>query len=586
LCVITYIVLSLSCASATMAGKDPPNENRTIKKITREESDRRYIPEKAIAFFKYTKNDIKYIHTILKTDTYYRHDEKGNFSVYHFDDAKHVDELMTKLDKNKISANIVIKRGTELIGNTYTENTSDGEEKEWKIVSKQERKTKNPENINDKETTNQKTPPKETPNKNAQNPNDENVVKIRNHTIKPGNPFALKAIFQKYNIITPTTNYHSHKINTTTLAFSDKKTAVQFIEKIPTTEFGPQASYELYKPARLEQSTRDQTQDWNAVIRGVDTEIDIADFERELLEHGVKFRKTNRITTANGDKTLMVRIFFEDEETTKLAIFNGITILGRRYRVEPPRNEARHIPCRKCAQYGHKTTECKNAAICHKCGGRPGTCTHPPTVNLLYCATCRGTDHYTGQVRCRLYPRSTPPPEQARQLPLTQQNTISPPRPSASNFPALSQSVWSKNPLTEQPTKDTNSKETTSTATTGIKQQDLEQKLDAAFAKLMEIITKKLEDYVDARITEATEKMIKFTTTMINSVQPTQTKTIGMAANNTAKKLWRKRVKMVPLKNSMEIMIGDLREVLREDFNQLMRNTLSPSTETTQATTT
>ena len=80
----------------------------------------------------------------------------------------------------------------------------------------------------------------------------------------------------------------------------------------------------------------------------------------------------------------------------------------------------------------------------------------PPYANIMFCATSRSNDHFTGQIQCRLYPRSSPALDQARQLPLIKQKTTSPPRPSTVNFPAISQSVWTKNPLTNQPTAERN----------------------------------------------------------------------------------------------------------------------------------
>lgn len=154
----------------------------------------------------------------------------------------------------------------------------------------------------------------------------------------------------------------------------------------------------------------------------------------------------------------MIRIYFGDEDSAKTTIFNGVTILGRRYRVEPPRLGARHLPRRRCAQYGNSNADCKNQAICFKCGNHPGKCTHPPTANIMYCATCRNNDHYTGQIRFRLYPRSSPPPETQRPMPLIHQNVVSPPRPSTTNFPALNQCVWNKNPITNKQTKPTNNR--------------------------------------------------------------------------------------------------------------------------------
>ena len=75
-------------------------------------------------------------------------------------------------------------------------------------------------------------------------------------------------------------------------------------------KFGNNATFELNKLSRPDSNPRNSTQDWNAVICGVDPEIDLVNFNRELEEHQIRFRKTMRITTASGDKTHMIRIFF------------------------------------------------------------------------------------------------------------------------------------------------------------------------------------------------------------------------------------------------------------------------------------
>ena len=232
------------------------------------------------------------------------------------------------------------------------------------------------------------------------------------------------------------------------MEFTNKNVAQNFVTTVPREKFGAKATYVLHKPNVSNAPNRNFTQDWNAVIRGVDPEIDLEDFNQELKDHQINFRKTVRITTPNGDKTHMIRIYFNEETTVKDAIFNGITILGRKYKVEPPRIEARHIPCKRCAQYGHPATLCRNNPVCFQCGSIPGVCSHPARANTMFCATCRSTDHYTGQVRCRLYPRSEPPPVINRPMPLPLQTFKSTDRPSKMEFPALSQSVWKKNPLT------------------------------------------------------------------------------------------------------------------------------------------
>ena len=66
---------------------------------------------------------------------------------------------------------------------------------------------------------------------------------------------------------------------------------------------------------------------------------------------------------------------------------------------------------------------------------------------------------------------------------------------------------------------------------------ELEKKLDAAFAKLLEITMTKLEEYIYARLTAALDEVIKFTTALVNTVQPKESKTIQSTVNNTAKRL-------------------------------------------------
>ena len=296
----------------------------------------------------------------------------------------------------------------------------------------------------------------------------------------------------------PRRQYYSHKFQTTTLEFENKAQVLKFIETVPKLLFGDRASYELYCHTRPSPVPRADTQDWNAVIRGVDPDNDTADFEKAMTDHDIHFRRTSRILTATGDKTHMIRIYFDNKENANEAILNSISILGIRYIVEPPRMEGRHIPCWKCGQYGHLKAECKNEAICIKCGGKPGACNHAFNANVLYCATCGDKDHYTGQVRYRLYPRNETPQLDNRPMPLPPQTTNSPRRPSATDCPALSQNVW-KTRHAEQDL-DCN---TTKTASKDTRERSFTEKLHdtikTAMTEAMETTMRLLEKYVDEK---------------------------------------------------------------------------------------
>ena len=198
--------------------------------------------------------------------------------------------------------------------------------------------------------------------------------------------------------------------------------------------------------------------------------------------------------------------------------------------------EARHIPCWKFGQYGHLKAECKNEAICIKCGGKPGACNHAFNANVLYCATCGDNDHYTGQVRCRLYPRNETPQPDNRPMPLPPQTTNSPQKPSATDFPALIQNVW-KTRQAEQDL-DCNTTETTPKDTSEKTFTDkLHDTIKATMTEAMETTMRLVEEYVDEKITQAVDQMVKFTMTLVNNmIKAPQTQTLQQTANNTAKK--------------------------------------------------
>ena len=180
----------------------------------------------------------------------------------------------------------MIKKG-EYVNHPVSDLTQSDCESEWKTVGKPQRKRKNSKSNDDQKTNQNQKKPNQITNDSAQSNtlnenNNEYKIKIYNHSIKPGNPLHLKTTLYKYNIPMPQKQFYSRKFQITTLEFIDKRTAVQFLEKVPIAEFGPQASYELYKPIRNNPAPRNATQDWNAVILGVEPEIDIQDFEKEL----------------------------------------------------------------------------------------------------------------------------------------------------------------------------------------------------------------------------------------------------------------------------------------------------------------
>ena len=349
-------------------------ERTTHVKLTRQEIIETMTDSTAITFRNTNNSDRHYLHSIFKHKAFYYDDEgktKNNqrLRIYFFDNEQITDQIYNLIDRSKLSNTADYFRGSIILLNKNT-TTDEGEEdpdqgqfqtpRRRKQIRKRQTQT-------DKETKTETTTSKTgtipksnlssdlpaTANQNAgisKSTNDntgattdsnaaqarENSLKIRNHTIKPGNPFHISQISGQYNLKMPRRQYYSHKFQTTTLEYENKSQVMKFVETVPKQLFGDRASYELYCPARSSPVPRAVTQDWNAVIRGVEPDIDTADFEKALTEHDIQFRRTSRIMTATGQKTHMIRIYFDKKEDANEAILNGISILGRRYRVEPP----------------------------------------------------------------------------------------------------------------------------------------------------------------------------------------------------------------------------------------------------------
>ena len=335
------------------------------------------------------------------------------------------------------------------------------------------------------------------------------------------------------------------------------------MQTIDVKNFGPNAYYEI-SPSKKPQTQPVKSHEWNAVIKGVDPEISEEDFASELEEHNINFTKIIRILAPTGERTHLIRIFFNDKETAEEAIFQGIKILGRRYRVEAPREQARHIPCRNCSQYGHIRFNCNNPSTCFKCGKNPNICLHKPQDKTSpYCATCFQNDHYTGQVKCPKYPRNLSPPLIHKYTPLINQtHTQSPPKPSSLDFPALTPAWQTHTPSPaqndDQEITDPNHTPEESTTHTNLTNQ-----LDHAFQIFQKNLMKIIEDYVDKKIEKLQDDLIKYTTTLIdNTVQPKDRRALQTISNSTAKKLWNKQVKIMPVNNTIDIMINKMTDNL------------------------
>ena len=96
----------------------------------------------------------------------------------------------------------------------------------------------------------------------------------------------------------------------------------------------------------------------------------------------------------------------------------------------------------------------------------------------------------------------------------------------------------------------------------------------------MKFTTTTMGTYIDSKITAVLNQVIKFTTIIIhNATILLQRQIVKTSASNTAQQIWGKRVQVVPLKNSIETMVSDMRDSLRRDFDQIINETLNNPTQ-------
>ncbi|KAJ9581424.1 hypothetical protein L9F63_023392 [Diploptera punctata] len=376
------------------------------------------------------------------------------------------------------------------------------------------------------------------------------ILKIINHTIGLGSPFHLKSILKQYtpSLTNPIPqNYCNTRLKVTTISFQNERDLNRFTKNIPNTTFGPNAKFELNQSQNKPKTTLLTTQ-YSGVMRGVDPNITEEELKLEILEAKYQITDLSRITTKDGIVTHMVRLNFPNREETERVINEGILMLGRKFRVEPPLERYRHLPCRNCCQYGHIQEDCKNEKKCHRCGEHPRNCTHPKFTNdLIHCATCNQKGHYTGQVKCPLYPKETPPPTK-KYTPLIPQTPASPIKPSATawNFPPL---------IPTNSDKDNNS----------INYVEINKIMDEKIT----IATKKIEQYVEEKLNSLKNELLKyFLGVTYNVIDNAERPLLKKVSNSTAKRALNSTVKFVPNNTHLDIFI----QKMNQTVNTVMEN--------------
>ncbi|KAJ9588835.1 hypothetical protein L9F63_017873 [Diploptera punctata] len=414
------------------------------------------------------------------------------------------------------------------------------------LIEQSQPKTKSNNNENENKTA--------TPQSNETTTVPKFTLKITNHTIGLGSPFFLKSILKQYSpaLANPIPqNYCNTRTKITTLNFQNERDLNSFTKNIPSTTFGPIAKYEL-NPIQNKPKTTILTTQYTGVMRGVDPNITEAELKQELAEANYNITELSRITTKDGIVTHMVRLNFPNREETEKVINQGILMLGRKFRVEPPLERYRHVPCRNCCLYGHTQEDCQNPRKCHRCGEHPKNCTHPKYTNdLIYCATCNQKGHYTGQVKCPLYPKETPPPPK-RYTPLVPQTPISPVKPRAT--------AWNFPPLVP---------ENSETESNIINYEKVNKIMD----EKIKLATKKIEKYVDEKLNSLKEELLKyFLGVTYNVIDNSERPLLKQVSNSTAKRALNSTIKFVPNNTHLDIFIQKMNQTVSTVMENIQEN--------------
>ena len=575
-----------------------PANTRSNTLISHTEHPKETLKDCTVRLDDYIDADIDYVHHVIKSHRLkceYYEDPMKRYRLYYFDTSTDSRTLINNTALKNLTNNSLLQISNAPIfeyddtsPHNATQNSIDSEpsverafstEGEEEDDEEEEGEIREQENtqVNKQTQMQNDTNTRVTQHENTDGHPSQNIVKIFNHITKGGNPLFLKTLCTQHKVNMPFTHYFGYKTKISTLIFDTKLHAQKFIQTINPQNFGPKAHYETKDSNKTQtQNNKTDTHEWNAVIKGVDPDITEDEFARELDDHEVDFKRIIRIFAPNGERTHLIRIFFHDKESTSQAIFNGITILGRRYRVEAPREEARHIPCKNCAQYGHIRFNCNNSPVCHKCGRNPNLCQHKPQDKApMYCATCNQSNHYTGQVRCPEYPRNMTPPLVHKYTPLANQTHVkSPPKPSLQNFPTL-KPVWHTRTSTHPQEGLGEEHESTEHSST-VPDLNLTSQIDTAFQQFQTNIMNIIEDYVDKKIEKLQDDLIKYTTTLIdNTIKPKDRKTLQTVANSTAKRIWKKRVQIIPVDNTIDIMISKMEDTITKINQDIRERTLN-----------
>lgn len=148
-------------------------------------------------------------------------------------------------------------------------------------------------------------------------------------------------------------------------------------------------------------SPKTPTESYSCVIASVELDISDADLQEHLKNSNFELRYCRRIISrATNQPTHFVRIITGHSKSYESLVNNGVFYKSRHYAVytsAPP--PPAPMPCGKCLQFTHKTSDCTAPIQCRKCRGNHPT-SKCKSESPPKCTACGAEDHQAWAFQC------------------------------------------------------------------------------------------------------------------------------------------------------------------------------------------
>jgi len=135
-------------------------------------------------------------------------------------------------------------------------------------------------------------------------------------------------------------------------------------------------------------------------VKGVDTSVDVYDFDRIIQKKGVSTSDIRRLTKRyTGKPTQVIKVTCTHQVDVEKLLISKILINNKQCIVEREKC-VQVVRCYNCQSLGHTAKTCRNKKRCEFCGD--SQCDQGKCIRSLKCVNCSG-DHASSSSKCPVY---------------------------------------------------------------------------------------------------------------------------------------------------------------------------------------